>query len=168
MPWSWDIADKVVNEYIKKNFGPETEILDIGAGAGKWGTYLKPDYKKVDGLEYWAPYVIEYQIQKIYREVFVGDLRYFKISDKYSLCIMGDVFEHLTVEEAQKFLSELKQTLILIVPWTLPQWLVEGNLMENHQQADLTPEIMKERYPSLVPLSLEKLGGAYIQLGKGK
>jgi hypothetical protein len=169
MPWSWDLADSAVKTYISQNFSKEAEILDLGAGMGKWGKYLKEmGYTKVDALEFWAPYVIEYGIKDIYREVFVGDMRYFRFDAKYRLLTAGDVFEHLSVVEAKKFLEKVQTTLIVIVPWKMGQWTNEGNTMENHLQPDLTPEVMKERYPSLVPLSLEKLGGAYIQLEKGK
>jgi hypothetical protein len=65
---------------------------------------------------------------------------------------MGDILEHLTVEDAKSILHKIKvnnQGVMIAVPYLYEQGEEFGNIHETHLQPDLTPEIMLERYPDL-------------------
>ena len=65
---------------------------------------------------------------------------------------MGDVLEHLTVEDAQKVLNQVLQHckyVLVAVPFMLPQDGDDDNPFEEHKQADLNFDTMKNRYPQL-------------------
>jgi hypothetical protein len=86
-----------------------------------------------------------------YRQVYNADINGFKY-EPYDLIIFGDVLEHLTVENAQKALDYAWprcRDLVVAVPFLYPQGPVGGNEHEAHIQDDLTPSLMKVRYPKL-------------------
>jgi hypothetical protein len=70
----------------------------------------------------------------------------------YDFYILGDVLEHFSVEDAKWFMNFLKSTgkqYLVAVPYQMEQGEYEGNTHETHLQPDLTPDLMKERYPDL-------------------
>lgn len=143
---SYDVGKDVVCEWIRKKF-PKATILDVGACDGKWKSLL-PEYE-MDAVEAWEPNCV--QIEHMYRKVFhkdVAELEY----GHYDLIIFGDVIEHMSVENAQKVLEYASgkcTDFIVAVPFLYPQGALYGNPWERHLQADLTADIMKERYPGL-------------------
>jgi hypothetical protein len=151
MPFSYKNCLEEIIQYIKKNVNLEDDILDIGAGCGEWSNILKSHgYKNIDALEVWLPYIEEYSLQSKYRSVILSDIRDFKAHFKYEFMLMGDILEHLTVEDAQSVLVILRTKanhIMVVVPYLLPQNVYEGNIQETHLQADLTAENFAERYP---------------------
>jgi hypothetical protein len=173
MPVSWDFVDKDVTNWIVANVAKTALILDIGPGAGKWGKVLKAaGYANVDGLEIHAPYVAEFGLDAIYRQVIVGDVRMAARSwlKPYALCVFGDSFEHLSREEASAVLRNLQCPAVIVVPHELPQIVMEGNPHETHRQDDLSEAVMLKRFPGLTRLAVRKItvagkereGGAYL------
>ena len=87
---------------------------------------------------------------------------------------MGDVLEHITKENAIPLINDIsnkKIKLIVGVPHKMPQsskfilnekeWDVQSEI---HYQDDLTPRVMKSRYPSLemfVTNNFDSWGYAY-------
>lgn len=72
MPWSRDSFDNYVVEYIHRHWKDDKRpILDIGAGAGKYGKLLARD-DVVDAIEVFEPYVERFSLGCIYRYVFRG------------------------------------------------------------------------------------------------
>jgi SAM-dependent methyltransferase len=137
-----------LRNYLMDRYPPKSEILDVGAGGGTYALLLG-DYFELDAVEVYKP-TAEY-IEGRYRKVFNQDIRDFEY-DKYDIVLFGDVLEHLEVEEAQKVLEYAIprcEEVIVAVPYQYKQGEVNGNVYEIHKQDDLTPEIMKERYPYL-------------------
>lgn len=148
--------------YIRRKHRTDESILDVGAGDGKWRDLLK-EYV-MDGVEVFEPNIERYGLKDKYREVFNIDIKDFKY-DWYDLVIFGDVIEHLTVEEAQEVLRyayKHSKEVIVAVPYCYKQGIEYGNVYEIHKQDDLTPEIMKERYPELEEYIRNERYGYYI------
>ena len=88
----------------------------------------------------------------------------FVILDEYDFFILGDILEHLTLQEAQYlllFLKQNKKQYLVAVPYVMEQGEHEGNVYETHLQPDLTPENMLERYPDLELLYGNNFYGYY-------
>lgn len=156
MPYSYKNCQQEIDNYLKLNVPLNSTILDVGCGAGAWSDILKVHgYTTIDGLEVWEPYVEQFNLKSKYRNLYIADIRELSCND-YDLVIMGDILEHLTVADARTVLNNLKvscKRILIIVPYMLPQVVTEGNLHENHLQADLTPEVFKERYPEFTCIS---------------
>lgn len=159
---SLNTGKREVIEWVCENFSKGSTCLDVGACDGKW-SYLLGDYLIMDGIEIFEPNIVKHNLQKKYRHVFCADIRDFQYF-RYDLIIFGDILEHLTVEDAQKVLRYALprcRELIVAVPY---QWVNRsnyGNPFEFHIQDDLTPELVKERYPELKPFLIYDRYGYY-------
>lgn len=146
--WDQDISNWIRKHYPDNN----TTILDVGAGGGKYRRLLHSKYDNMDAVEIWAKYIPTLKDRDKYRNVFHRDMREFRFDMKYDIVIMGDILEHMTVEDGQQLINYiLKNTreLIVIVPYMYPQHALYGNKYEIHLQPDLTPINFVERYPML-------------------
>jgi hypothetical protein len=159
MPYSYgDYKNEVIN-HIKDNTSEYSKILDVGPGAGTYGSMLK--HLNVEALEIYPPYISMFNLTEIYKTIHIGDIREFDI-EPYDYIIMGDVLEHLTVEEAKDILSRAKNKKVMVaVPYLFEQGEEMGNIYETHHQPDLTNELVQERY-SLTPLYTNERYGYYI------
>ena len=136
-------------------------ILDIGPGVGTWSKLL-PEYFNMDAVEVWAPYVSEFGLKSLYRNVYVESIVTFDF-EWYDFIIMGDVLEHLTVEDAQRTLQKLwhrSGDFVIGVPYECPQRGKE-NRHEEHKQPDLTPEVVTNRYGDFMSLLAKNEGYGY-------
>mgnify|MGYP006302639655 CR=1 FL=1 len=167
MPYSYSSFKKEIIDLVLQNFlNTKSRLLDVGSGSGKYGKIFQGKYNYViDAVEVFKPYIVKYKLHENYNNVYNIDLRNFDWpKGKYSLVIMGDVFEHLTVEDAQKFLNKsekLDANVIIQLPFKLTQGKIQNNTFERHLQPDLTENIMKTRYPKLKHLGTktEKTSG---------
>ena len=167
MPTSYPIyKDSVRNWFL--NYVPlDAKILDVGAGCGTYSDLLSGYGYKMDAVEIWEPYIDKYQLNKKYNVVYNKNILAidFVVLDTYDFFILGDVLEHLTAEEGQSLMLFLKQNnkkYIVAVPYQMEQGEHEGNTHETHLQPDLTPDIMKQRYPDLELLYGNNFYGYYI------
>lgn len=139
-------------------------LLDVGAGWGKYRDLL-PDYT-MDAVEIWPEYVEQENLRERYRDVIVGDICDVELR-WYDVVIMGDVFEHLTVEQATELLPRLVAAcdeLYVAVPFEYPQGMEHGNPYEIHQQPDLNEQTMSWRYREwLRPLYVESDKAIYVK-----
>ena len=146
----------VVLEYLPRRY----KILDVGPGIGIYGSNLQD--LNIDAVEIHEPYIEQYKIKRYYKNVFVGNILEFNYDD-YDYIIIGDVLEHIHVKAAQKLIKDitLKGIKCLVaVPFNCPQDAVDGVESEIHHQPDLTPRIMRARYPELeVYLSTNMIDG---------
>jgi hypothetical protein len=65
---------------------------------------------------------------------------------------MGDVLEHMTVEDGQKVVEYIYprcKELLIAVPYLYVQDAMFGNEYQIHHQPDLTHEIFMQRYPGM-------------------
>lgn len=145
---SYPFFKKLVTTYIKSQFPRGASALDVGCGQGTYAHYLNK-HLVIDGLDIYSPHDNEYT-RALYNKVMIKDIRFFEY-DYYDVVIIGDVLEHLSIEDAQKVIEYAKKhcgLLVVAIPYEMEQ---EGN--ENHAelhiQADLTDEIFLQRYPGL-------------------
>lgn len=165
MAYSYDFYKKEVKEYLVSKFKGNAKVLDIGAGCGTYWNLLHDSFRTIDAIEVFKPNIDNYKLKQKYHKVYNMDITQFKY-DFYDIIIFGDVLEHLDTNDA-KMVLEYAYTrckeLIVAVPYELEQDEVGGNKYEIHKQADLTPKIMKERYPMLKLLYKNDLYGYYVK-----
>lgn len=127
MPVSLDVYNKDIVNHIRV-INPTT-VLDIGAGKGKYFNLIQSINPNIvcDAVEPVQEYVDQFNLKQKYRNVFVNDIIEHVKSDrinKYDLCIMGDVLEHLFLYEAINIIDALSyksKFLMIIWPTNLPQ-----------------------------------------------
>jgi len=152
MPESADKYKQQVRDWVLGRYPfASTSILDVGPGKGTYAALL-PEYR-MDAVEVHGPYVDEFSLAKKYRRVYIQPIQQFYfVKGKYQLTIFGDVFEHLSPEDAQGVLSRCLASgsdVLVVVPYMYPQDAFGGVEAERHLQPDLTEERVKERYPQL-------------------
>lgn len=158
----FDWAGHRVRELITMKYPPDTRILDVGAGQGKYRVLL-PEYEHVYAVEVFEPYVDTNNLRELYHEVFVQDVRDFVNERGHAflfdmVVVMGDVLEHLTRDDARVVLNELRAhvtEIIVVVPYEYPQGEEDGNVHQEHLQDDLTVELMAREYPELTLVDVE-------------
>lgn len=144
-------------------------ILDIGCGYGKYHTLLSPYFKNIDAIEVCQSTIDNYQLTRRYRNIMVGEAKNIEYGD-YDVVIMGDVIEHMTVEDARKVIEYActkARVVIVVVPWLWEQRATEENPFDEHIQPDLTPQLMAERYPMLTNMNVSEQLGLYVKIREG-
>jgi len=152
MPYSSGVFDQFVIDLVLNCVEKRQKLLDVGAGAGKWGFYFREYFENVRALEPHKPYISQFKLHEVYDSISSETIQEFSFSESYDLVVFGDVFEHLNMLDAKaliKTLDERKQRSVFIIPYLYPQKKVYGNALEEHLQPDLTPGIMEFRYPEL-------------------
>lgn len=136
MPFSSNTFDNIFIDHANKLGGP---ALDIGAGAGKYGNYLKNNHIICDAVEPTLQYINDYNLSSIYRNVYNQELHeYIKnnSSNRYNITIFGDIIEHLFLTEAIDVIDYFcyrSNWIILIFPTKLPQDASHNNDYEIHK-----------------------------------
>ena len=166
MPHSYNFYKEDIKEWIIKNVPRHKRILDVGPGVGTYSTMLRTHGYRMDAVEIFAPYIKKYDLINKYDNVFVDDICKFDFKD-YDFIILGDVLEHLHKEDAidlYKRMVEQRKEFLVAVPWMMEQGEHEGNIYETHHQPDLTPEVLKKRYPKLKRAFENEYYGYYYHL----
>ena len=147
MPYSYTLWDSATLQYIDKNYQKNISILDVGPGEGKYSRLLH-QYKNIDGVEIYQKYIVQFGLVDKYRKVFNMDIMNFNEFGNYSLVIMGDILEHLTIDDTKKLLNNILMTsdLIVQIPYEYEQGEYDGNVHETHLQPELTYELFLSRY----------------------
>lgn len=163
MPGSSPLFKREVATHIRAQIG-NRRAVDLGAGMGWWADLI--GHRRLDAVEVFAPYVERYRLRDKYREVYIADVCG-PSPDAYGweFAILGDVLEHLTIPAAQEMIRRWTQQgcqMVVAVPFLSPQPASAENPAEEHIQADLTPEVMAERYPDLRPLALTPEYGYFV------
>jgi len=125
----------ILEEILKM---PDANVIDVGAGEGKWGKLLKGKVKQIDGVEVWEPYIKKYGLIQYYDNLFninMMDIDYDKM--KYEIMILGDVLEHLKYNDAITFMTTAQKyidNIFLIIPISLcvQNGSYYGNPYESH------------------------------------
>ncbi len=168
MPSSYPYYKDSVRNWFVENIPFDAKILDIGAGCGTYSDLLKGYDYKMDAVEIWEPYIIQYDLKNKYNVVYKENVFNMPLNalKGYDFYILGDVLEHFSVEDAQWFMNFLKSTgkeYLVAVPYQYEQGEYEGNTYETHLQPDLTPDLVKERYPDLELIYGNEVYGYYIR-----
>lgn len=151
MAYSYSYFKKKIKKYLSNTLPANTSVLDVGAGCGTYYNLLHDVFPNMDAVEVFKDNIINYSLEDKYNKVYNMDIKNFKF-EHYDLVIMGDVLEHLTVEEAQfviEYIYPRCNQLLIAVPYQMEQGEVENNKYEIHLQPDLTPEIFGQRYPQM-------------------
>ena len=165
MPNSYTYFKAEIRQWFIDNIPTHMRILDVGPGQGTYSDLLRDLGYRMDAVEVWAPYVDQFNLRAKYDNVYVKDILDFDVSD-YDFIILGDVLEHIPTDKAQKLLTEfdlMEKRFLVAVPYMMPQDGAEyGNEFETHHQADLTPDVMTDRYPELNKLYDNSYYGYYV------
>ena len=165
MPYSYSLFKNEFKQHlIDSEFSRKINILDVGAGSGAYAHLLKNDFPLIDAIEIYPNYIEMFNLNEYYRNVFIGNIMTFDFSE-YDYLIMGDIIEHLKIEDAQKLLFDInkkEKCCMISVPYLFEQGEEYGNKYEIHHQSDLTDEIFLERYPSMKLLWNDNNYGYYI------
>lgn len=138
--------------------------LDIGAGAGIYADYLNKHFN-MEAIEIWEPTIEIEGLHNKYKEVYCIDALLFQFPYHYDLIILGDVIEHLDVDDAQALIKRClhNATYVMVaVPYCLSQGPLYGNRYECHRQNLLTPESFNKLYPGFTCLFGNEHYGYYL------
>jgi tetratricopeptide (TPR) repeat protein len=141
-------------------------VLDVGAGSGTYKDLFPDLGKEWTAVEVWAPYVEKYNLAAKYDNVIVDDIRRLDFSEQYDLCILGDVLEHMTAEEAKDVFAKLKKccaTVIISIPLGhYPQGEFDGNPYEAHVVDNWTHEQVINVFGHPYAHHIDKEIGVYV------
>lgn len=107
---------------IRRHFGNKKTVIDLGAGDGSFMKIVNDDKKyKVIGVELFEPYIKKAKKTRVYQDVIKGDVtKLGKIKEEFDVVHSSQVIEHLTKDEAKKFLQSCdllsRQTIIIGTP----------------------------------------------------
>jgi autotransporter strand-loop-strand O-heptosyltransferase len=163
MPESYNFYKGEIRQYFKHQVNTNKKILDVGPGIGTYSNLLRDLGYQMDSIEIWEPYVDEYNLKSKYDIVHIGNIIEFDIS-AYDFIILGDVLEHLSAKDAKELINKIDSSgkeCLVAVPYEMEQGEYYGNVHESHLQSDLTPEVIKNRYPSLHELYSNNFYGYY-------
>lgn len=133
MPFSSPSGKADIAWIVSRLPSPQT-ALDIGCGQG---TYAKmfPQFQWT-GVEVWQPYVEQFGLRALYPTLHVADARSLEFEERFDLCFLGDVLEHMRLDDAQALLTSARRwadTVIVSIPiGHYPQGAYEGNPHETH------------------------------------
>ena len=161
MPNSYGYFKPEVKDWFVDNVPTSKRLLDVGPGQGTYSDLLRNLGYRMDAVEVWAPYVDQFNLRTKYDNVYIENILEFNWTD-YDFIILGDVLEHLGKEDAKRLINAMHfhgKHFLVAIPYTMEQDGEEyGNTYETHLQPDLTPDVMKERYPGLVTLYTNGMG----------
>jgi hypothetical protein len=135
---SGEFDDLIVKQLVALN--PKS-ILDIGAGAGKYGKLLKTALPNcvIDAVEPTQKYIDEYGLSSIYSTIYTMNIEeYLENNPKhtYEVVIIGDMLEHLyrsRVIDYLDFLLYKSNWIVCVWPTNYRQDDYEGNGYECHR-----------------------------------
>ena len=139
MPFSSSTFDSVLSCHLTR-IAPKS-ILDVGAGAGKYGKMVKeilPDCR-IEGIEPTKQYIEDYKLTECYAEIHPVTLRQYCSSNstaRHDLVLFGDVLEHFFRSEAIDYIDYFlyrSEWVFVIWPTMMPQDDVGGNSYEIHK-----------------------------------
>ena len=151
MPYSCNVLKEDVRVYFSKYIDRGVRILDVGVGVGTYGKLLKGMGYRMDGIEAWLPYIMKYDLKKLYDNIIIGNVMTYDTSN-YDVIIMGDILEHLSIDDGLRLMERIEkrgQVCIVAVPYEMDQGVVDENVYEVHHQNDLTNEVVLKRYKNL-------------------
>jgi hypothetical protein len=166
MPFSTLYFKQQTKDYINNTFDKSVKILDIGAGSGTYYDLLHPEgYNNIDCVEAFEDYIVNYDLKQKYKNIFVGDVTKLDIDfNEYDLVILGDVLEHIALEDAKILLSKMTQCSVIVgVPFNSPQGIHFDNTFEIHLQEDLTFINFFERFKGYKPFCLRFDYGLFVK-----
>jgi len=147
-----------------------SSVLDVGPGCGTYSRILRPIDEHIywTGVEVWAPYIKEFNLEEKYDHVVVADLRYLDYSKirRPDCIIAGDVLEHISEDDALRILTELirlaKVIFVSIPIIPMPQGESEGNPYQEHVEDSYTHERLMKMLPCVCDFNKGARIGTYV------
>lgn len=151
-------------------------VLDIGAGSGTYRKlFLKNNLSPLanwTAIEAWEPYINEFNLEKIYNNVIVEDVRKCDVGSLglFDITFMGDVLEHLTKDEAILLVDSVmkisKRAVISIPIVHWPQGEHHGNPFEVHIKDDWSDTEVNNTFSKYITKSYagESIGVYWLEL----
>lgn len=144
MPYSDNRLRPVGLELIRTRYPEqlaELRFVDVGAGAGSNLEFYRPWFPNSYwvAVEAWEPYVRRFSLADRYGQVLIDDVRQLPGLPAADVVLLGDVLEHMTVEEASdvwmKATAAAPEGVVLasIPLGEYPQGAVHGNPYEVHR-----------------------------------
>lgn len=137
MPYSSNLLDR--DFMARLACMPVNSHLDLGAGAGKYGTIVARAYPDAHrtAVEIWEPYIERFHLRSVYHEIrAAGAVSLMDEPDQaWDLVTAGDVLEHLPKSKALDLLEWLiyrSKAIWVQVPAHYLQNAVGGNPYEAH------------------------------------
>jgi 2-polyprenyl-3-methyl-5-hydroxy-6-metoxy-1,4-benzoquinol methylase len=144
-------------------------VVDIGVGQGTYSILCREKGQKWIGVEAWAPYIEQFNLESLYNKVVVGDINYLDLSlvhSKPDLVIIGDVLEHMDKSVAETLINKLldwSKDVIISVPLKhLAQDAWQGNFFEIHKDHWHHKEMVEFMGSNLVDTKTGKVLGYYL------
>ena len=106
MPYSYNYFKDDFRDHLIKNFSSDIKILDVGPGSGSYYDLLCKDFTNIDAVEVYEPYIDQFNLRDKYKNVYNQDILEFNYNS-YNYLILGDVLEHLSINDAQNLLADL-------------------------------------------------------------
>lgn len=139
MPYSDPAFDKIISSVVKQI--EAKTLLDIGAGAGKYGELAREVSKKIKttAIEIEKDYIKKFKLQKLYNKVLnlsAVELIQPKFYDtNFDIVMIGDTIEHLKKSDGIDLINFLVyrcKWIVLVFPHRYLQNSVEGYSSEAH------------------------------------
>jgi hypothetical protein len=96
------------------------KVLDVGPGHGKYGVLLREyaHVELVDAVEMWEPYIDDFGLEGIYRQVHRGDVCNLpdEVLASYHCVFLGDVIEHIDKDRANALLDRIPGWVVICTP----------------------------------------------------
>lgn len=133
MPFSSHVFNDLITSHVKK-INPQL-ILDVGAGAGKYGKLIKSILPSVnvEGIEPTPQYLVDYKLSDIYNKIHSTTIQDFAKNNprnRYNIVIFGDVLEHFFRSEAIDYIDYfLYRSDWAVVLW--PTFMPQDDAMDN-------------------------------------
>jgi len=144
-------------------------ILDCGCGQGIWA-YLMRCEKRGDegyivGLDLNEPFLAFCKKHRVYDDLVLSDTSRLPFRNKsFDMILASEVIEHLTKDQALKFLEEIervcKRRIILTTPNGQRLWKAERNKWQIHRSIWTAREFQKRGY------KVRGIGFKYVELAK--
>ena len=171
MPSS-SISGKALSIAIFDGLGratPINRVIDVGVGHGTYLKLLRPAVPgpRWTGIEAWAPYIARFQLNRIYDQIVVADVRFvdFRKLPPAELMIFGDILEHMSKEQALAVIGEAlthcRFVLASIPVVAFPQEAFGGNPFEAHIKSDWSDAEARESFPCLAFGAIDHEIGVY-------
>ncbi len=137
MPSSSKHGKNLIKDWLDKQKDIKT-IVDVGCGQATYPKLLGDKYKYI-GIEIWAPYIKQWELEKYYKYIIIGDIRYV-IAPPADCIIFGDILEHLNRADAIDVLYNANLNyphVIVSIPLIESNYQIGkdhyGNWFERHQ-----------------------------------
>jgi hypothetical protein len=168
---SGDVGKTIFLDWVLNNVDRNEKILDVSFGGGVYGKILKAFYyEHIDGVDVWPENINEMGLNFIYDNIFIENVLDFEF-ERYDLIIMGDVLEHMSLEDSKNLLNKFTNgkaaKLFIQVPYMYEnhhEW--QGNPYEVHIQDEINEEYMEREFPFLELLQIDTVPAHMTVVGR--